>query len=90
MCKKLRKVTFRANYPDGFYPDQTPEKGQEREGQERERQGYFHEWASTTDNNEDVSFRVNKVGIVEEEGTGQVYCVFPDLIKFNDAPYETI
>lgn len=86
--EKLRKVSFRLNYLDGFEPDLTPEELKEREEQERERQGYFHEWAATTDDASNGTFRINKVGIVEEEGTGQVYCVFPDLICFNDEPYE--
>ena len=88
MCEKLRKVTFRLNYVNGFVPDLTEKEEQEKEEQERERQGYFHEWASTTEPNENVSFRVNKVGIVEEKGTGQIHYVFPDLITFNDDPYE--
>ncbi|MBQ7422921.1 MAG: hypothetical protein IJV27_12400 [Prevotella sp.] len=89
MSKELRKVSFRLNYERGFEPDQTKEELKEQEEQERVRKGYFHEWASTTDNDENISFRVNKVGIVEEEGTGRVYCIFPDLITFNEAPYET-
>lgn len=90
MTKKLRKVSFRLNYKRGFEPNQTQEEQKEQEEQECIRKGYFHEWASTTDNDDNVSFRINKVGIVEEEGTGKVYCIFPELIKFDDEPYETV
>lgn len=88
MCKKLRKVTFRLNYECGFTPNQSPQEEKEQVEQERKRNGFFHEWASTTDHDENASFRINKVGIIEEAETGQVYCVCPDLIKFNEAPYE--
>ncbi len=88
MCKKLRKVTFTLNYKCGFTPNQSPQEEKEHIEQESERNGFFHEWASTSDNDENVSFRINKVGIIEEAETGQVYCVFPDLIKFIEPPHE--
>lgn len=90
MCTKLRKVAFRLNYQHGYEPNLNSKEQEEREEQNRERNGYFHNWASVTDNNKDVSYRVNEVGIVEEEDTGQVYCVAPDLIKFNEPPYEEV
>lgn len=86
MCKKLREVTFRLNYQQGFQPDLTEEQVKELEEQERERHGYFHEWASVKDNDEKTCFHINKLGIVEEKGTGKVYTVFPELIIFKDSP----
>lgn len=87
--EKLRRVTFRLSYPSGFTPDQTEEEVRKQEEQEKERCGYFHEWAPTSKGVENEKFRIEKVGIVEEEGTGMVFYVVPDLIQFIDKPYET-
>ena len=87
--EKLRKVTFRLSYPSGFKPDQTEEEVKEQKEQEKERCGYFHEWAPTSEGSENEVFHVRKVGIVEEECTGKVFCVVPELIQFIDEPYET-
>lgn len=87
---KLREVTFRLGYQRGFEPDQTPEQQKEQEEQERVREGYFHEWAPTSDDDSNGTFRVNMVGIVEEKGTGQIHYVFPDLIQFKKSPDETV
>ena len=89
MCKELRKVTFRLNYRNGFEPDLTQEEEKEREEQTRERQGYFHVWALPTPEEHHPSC-VNMLGIVEEKGTGQIFYVCPDLITFNDDPYEMV
>ncbi|MBR3284310.1 MAG: hypothetical protein IKI60_03225 [Alloprevotella sp.] len=85
--EKLRRVTFRLCHHCGFIPDQTEEDVKEQMVHERESTGYFHEWAIVSD--EDGSFYIRKVGIVEEEGTGKVFYVVPDLIQFIDKPYET-
>lgn len=90
MCKELRKVTFRLNYGNGYEPDLTPKEEKEREEQTRERQGYFHIWTSQTTPEECHSSCVNTLGIVEEKGTGQIHYVCPDLITFNDDPYEMV
>ena len=86
--EKLRRVTFRLCYHCGFIPDQTEEEVKEQKEQEIERTGYFHEWAPTSEGNENEAFHVGKIGIVEEEGTGKVYYVVPNLIQFIDDPYE--
>lgn len=77
MEKELRKVTFSLNYPMGFSPDENEQK--EMNEQSRKRNGRFHGSTEIEDGGlKKLMF------VVEEEGTGVVYSVNPELVVFNN------
>lgn len=76
MEKKLRKVTFSLNHPMGFSPDFNEQK--EMSEQSCERKGFFHGETEIKDGElKKLMF------VVEEESTGNVYTVNPELVIFN-------
>ena len=77
MEKELRKVTFSLNYPMGFSPDANEQK--EMDEQSRKRNGFFHGKTEIKDGElKKLMF------VVEEESTGEVYSVNPELVVFNN------
>lgn len=75
MEKELEKVTFSLNYQSGFSPDENEQK--EMDEQSRKRTGFFHGRTEVEDGElKKLMF------VVEDEKSGVVYIVNPELVIF--------
>jgi len=75
MAQELRKVKFALSFPQGFSLDETEQA--EAEELSRVRNGFFHgETEEMYDDLKQCKF------VVEDEETGVVHCVDPQLVQF--------
>lgn len=82
MEEKLRKVFFSLNFQQGFISDE--KKQEEANEMARERCGLFHGQTEVmTGDLKTLMF------VVEDENTGEVHLVYPQLVKFKKEGYET-
>ncbi len=84
--KDLRKVEFNIQGFDEEGVPETANKGDWFKYNEkiRKRNGFFHEWGKSLFTKDDGTTAEITVGIVEEEGSGEVHAVIPERIKFLD------
>lgn len=84
---KLRKVTFKKGYPDGYKPGQTQEERDANKEMTREREGYFHCWTPAFEFDAETCKKVPTTkAIIEDKEDSKLYELSIKLFDFVNPP----